>query len=154
MSRKSHACRPREVFLSHSSKDRRAASRLAAFLRAAGVRVWYSKVHIKVGQQWHDEIGSALDRCDWFLVLLSPAATEPIWVKHELVYALNDSRYREQIVPLNYKKCHYKNLSWTLGSFQSVDLTGTIKAGAEELLRRWGIESSRPVGREKPARKS
>ncbi len=116
------------------------ASRVAEFLRSRGVAVWYSKTHIKAGQQWHDEIGRALERCDWFLVLLSPAAVQSHWVKRELLYALNDARYEEHIVPLNYQKCDFAKLSWTLGSFQLGDFTGTMEAGALKLLERWGIK--------------
>ena len=48
--------RPKEIFLSHASADRRAANRLVARLRKAGFKVWYSKTHLKGAQQWHDEI--------------------------------------------------------------------------------------------------
>ncbi len=132
---------PREVFLSHASKDRRMATRIADFFRKKGIAVWYSKTHIKGGQQWHDEIGKALARCDWFLVLLTPAAVRSDWVQRELLFALNDSRYKEQIVPLNYQSCDFVKLSWTLGGFQFVDFTGTMEAGAKTLLDRWGIKA-------------
>jgi len=63
--------RPRETFLSHSSKDRRFAMRLATMLRDHGMPVWYAPTEIIGAQQWHDEIGSALARCDWFVLVLS-----------------------------------------------------------------------------------
>ena len=84
---------PREVFLSHSSKDRKVAQRLAAILRVHGVPVWYSATNLLGAQQWHDEIGAALERCDWILVLLSPQATQSEWVKRELCYALRTPHY-------------------------------------------------------------
>jgi len=55
---------PDEVFLSHSSEDRELASSLAKVIRAHGVPVWYSDTDIRGAQQWHDEIGDALQRCD------------------------------------------------------------------------------------------
>ena len=65
---------PREAFLSHCSADKAVADQLVEVLRRHGVPVWYSATNILGAQQWHDEIGRALQRCDWFLLLLSPRA--------------------------------------------------------------------------------
>src|SRR5713101_4793563 len=97
---------PREVFLSHSSSNRRFATKLAGDLRRHGVPVWFSQTSIIGAQQWHDEIGRALARCDWFVVILSPSSVKSAWVKRELVYALNDSRYEGHIVPILYRICN------------------------------------------------
>lgn len=56
---------PNEVFLSHSSLDRPFVTGLAELLRQHGVPVWYSQSNILGAQQWHDEIGAALKRCDF-----------------------------------------------------------------------------------------
>lgn len=80
---------PREVFLSHASSNRKVAEQIAAAIRSHGIRVWYSATNIIGAQQWHDEIGEALERCDWFVILLSPASVRSLWVKRELLYALN-----------------------------------------------------------------
>ena len=37
---------------------------------------------------------------DWFLLVLSPQSVRSAWVKHELVYALQASRYRGRIIPV------------------------------------------------------
>lgn len=55
---------PREVFLSHTTKDRPFATRVSEILAAHGVPVWYSTTEIVGAQQWQDEIGKALKRCD------------------------------------------------------------------------------------------
>lgn len=130
---------PSEVFLSHSDRNRDAATRLAAILARHGVPVWYSRKDVLGAQQWHDEIGRALERCDWFVVLLSPDAVESRWVKRELLFALQDDRYENRIVPILYQPCILARLSWTLSSFQMVDLTGDFHDGCRELLRTWGI---------------
>lgn len=77
---------PDEVFLSHASEDREFADSLAEVIRRHGVPVWYSQTNIIGAQQWHDEIGDALRRCDWFTVILSPQSVESRWVKWELLY--------------------------------------------------------------------
>ena len=129
---------PREAFLSHASADRSTASALADTLRAHGVPVWYSTTNIQGAQQWHDEIGRALRRCDWFLLLLSPAAVRSSWVKRELLFALNKSRYANRIVPLFARRCDPDTLSWTLDELQRIDFRRYVP-GCRELLRLWGV---------------
>src|SRR5882724_7663451 len=116
--------RPREVFLSHSSRDRKFATRIATFLRHHGIPVWYSQTHLRGAQQWHDEIGVALKRRDWFIVLVSRSSVSSRWVKHELVFALNSQRYENKVLPVKIGTCDPAQLSWTLQNFQIVDFTG------------------------------
>lgn len=137
---------PKEAFLSHSAKDRTFADRLLRVLRRHSVRVWYSPRNLVPAQKWHSEIGKALARCDWFIVLLSPNSVESEWVERELVYALNHRQYRGHIVPLLRKPCDYEKLSWTLGGFQFVDFTGDFEKGCQDLLRTWGLEY-KPLGK-------
>lgn len=75
---------PREVFLSHAAQDRKFATRLSKLLKHHRVAVWYSRKNLRGAQQWHDEIGKALERCDWFLLVLSPDSVKSMWVKREL----------------------------------------------------------------------
>ncbi len=130
---------PNELFLSHSDKDREFAGRLAEILDRHGVPYWYSRSNLRGGQQWHDEIGAALARCDWFLVVLSPASVQSKWVKRELVYALDDERYQEHIIPVLYQSCEHRQLSWTLSQDQFVDFTGSFEAGCRDLLASWAL---------------
>ncbi len=138
MTRKKSAF-PREVFLSHASQDRQFVKWLRDQLRQHGIRVWHSDTHIVGAQKWHDAIGKALKRCDWFLVVLSPASVRSIWVQRELFFALEQSRYNNRIVPAVYRACNVKKLSWTLSSMQSVAFTKSRVDGLAELLRIWGI---------------
>jgi hypothetical protein len=115
-------------------------------LEVQGIRYWYSKKHLRGAQQWHDEIGEALDRCDWFLVVLSPAAIRSEWVKREFVYALNERRFKGRILPVLLSPCKANRLSWTLGEFQSVDFTEDFDEGCRNLLKIWG-RNYQPPGR-------
>jgi len=130
---------PAEVFLSHSNRDRRFVTKLAEVLRSHGVPVWYSPTNIVGAQQWHDEIGKALRRCDWFVLVLSPHSVSSKWTKRELLYALNDARYEDRIVPLIYRACDESKLSWVLPTFQCIDFTVDYDAGCRNLLRTWGL---------------
>ncbi len=130
---------PREVFLSHSSKNHVFASWLKDELHRRGVRAWYSKARIVGAQQWHDEIGQALERCDWFLLILSPSSVQSKWVKRELLFALENDQFNKRIIPVIYRQCDSKLLSWTLSSMQSVDFTGGRADAMTALLRIWGL---------------
>jgi hypothetical protein len=130
---------PNELFLSHSSQDRPFADRLAAVLRKHGVPVWYSTERLLGAQQWHDEIGKALERCDWFIVVLSPASVESPWVKRELLYALREPKFEGHIIPILQRPCNEKGLSWVLPGFQRIDFTQAHESSFRNLLRIWGI---------------
>jgi hypothetical protein len=131
---------PGEIFLSHSNTDLRFLKKLHRALADHGLRAWYSKHKILGAQQWHDEIGQALERCDWFGLVLSPSACRSKWVKRELLYALQEDRYEGRIVPILHKPCDPRKLSWTLGSLQRVDdFTKSFEQGCKQLLRIWGI---------------
>jgi hypothetical protein len=142
------------VFLSHSSRDRRTATRIAALLRQHGISVWYSQTHLRGAQQWHDEIGVALERCDWFIVLVSKSAVASRWVKHELVFALNSQRYENKVLPVKIGTCDPAQLSWTLQNFQIVDFTGGFSKGAQALLRTWRLHFAKSSERTNAARTS
>lgn len=130
---------PSEIFFSHSTQDGEVAARVVSVLRRHGLPVWYSATQIRGAQQWHDEIGAALGRCDWFVLLLTPAAVESMWVKRELLFALNQERYENRIVPLLVRDCDVDRLSWVLPVFQTIDFRGDFNVACREMLRVWGI---------------
>ena len=130
---------PNEVFLSHSSQDRAFVQKLVRVLRRHRIPVWYSETDVVGAQQWHDEIGAALRRCDWLVLVLSPGAAESLWVKRELLYALQQDRFDGRIAPLLYKPCSYEGISWTLSQMQIINFTGDFDEGCRELLRIWAV---------------
>ncbi|MGH9929190.1 MAG: toll/interleukin-1 receptor domain-containing protein [Pyrinomonadaceae bacterium] len=130
---------PQELFLSHSSLDGPFASDLAAMMRRHGIRVWYSQTNILGAQQWQVEIGAALQRCDWFAVILSPQSAESMWVKREVSYALQQNRFDNRIVPIIYQASDFERLSWTLSTFQMVNFAGSFDDGCRDLVRIWGV---------------
>jgi hypothetical protein len=130
---------PKEVFLSHSSVNRAVATVVAQTLRDHGIPVWFSSTNIRTAQLWQDEIGRALQRCDWFLVLVSTAAIESTWVKRELAYALSHSQYNDHIIPVMIENCDYEKLSWTLGVFQMANLNTSSEIAYRQMLQAWGV---------------
>jgi hypothetical protein len=127
----------REVFLSHASRDHTKARQLREVLRAHGIPVWFSPHHIRGAQQWQDEIGAALARCDWFVVLLTPHSVKSMWVKRELGYVLSEEHYDRRIVPLLFETCDVRALSWALRQFQFIDFSQEYWPACAKLLRVW-----------------
>jgi len=130
--------RPDEAFLSHSSQDREMAERIAHALQEHGIPTFFAPSNLFGAQQWQDEILRALERCDWFLVLLSPDAVDSMWVRRETSMALSDRRFDKRIVPLLYRSCDLDTLRW-LRVYQFVDFQGDFHAGCRDLLRIWGV---------------
>ena len=108
-------------------------------LRRHGLPVWYSRTNIRGARQWHDEIGAALNRCGWFVLVLSPSAVESIWVKRELLFSLEQERFEGKIIPVLFQPCDYERLSWTLSAIQRIDFTQTFEQGCRDLLQVWGV---------------
>lgn len=130
--------RPSELFLSHASSDAHLATELARVLRNHAIPVWFSRSDIRGSQQWHDEIGEALERCDWFAAVLTPNAITSKWMKFELVHALNADHYAGRIIPLIYAPCAIERLSWVLPQLQAIDFQRDVEDGYRELLKVWG----------------
>lgn len=131
--------RPHEVFLSHSSHDHKFVTTLAEVLRRHMIPVWYSRTDIVGSQLWHDEIGAALNRCDWFVLVMSPHSVQSMWVKRELLFALQQNRFEDRIIPLLYQPCDFAQLSWVLPQFQIIDFTHSLDEGYRTLLQIWGL---------------
>ena len=134
---------PAEVFLSHSSEDADMARRVARTLVSHGVPIFLAPSHLIGAQQWQDEVLKALQRCDWFMVLLSPQAVDSVWVRREVAFAPYEKRYRERIIPLTYKPCDMTPVE-CLNLSQKVDFCGNFQSGCRDLLRSWGI-GLRPI---------
>lgn len=62
-----------------------------------------------------------------------------MWVKRELLFALQQNHFENRIVPLFKQLCDYEKLSWTLSIFQFVDFRGSFEEGCRALLKIWGL---------------
>lgn len=76
------------LFVSYAHKDSSAVYPELIRLRALGFRVWYDE-GIDPGNEWPDEIAHAIDRCDYFIVFISPRAVESKNVRNEINFAIN-----------------------------------------------------------------
>lgn len=143
------------IFVSHSAHDRERIEReLIGPLREHGLETWYSRQDIQAAAAWERSIREALDRCDWFLVALSPAALASEWVQTEVHWAVEHRWGR--VVPVLLEPCDPTQAHLKLGRIQHIDFTNDPSAGLERLLKVWGIttgnalvpaRSSTPVAR-------
>lgn len=114
------ARKPAEVFLSHAHEDIALTRRVAAELRRHKIRCWFSEHHIQGGQQWQEEIGAALRRCDFFIVLLTRASIRSKWVKHEVAWVIDNRRYNERVVSVLVERCNPSRLNFVLENLQMI----------------------------------
>ncbi len=131
--------RPSEVFVSHADADAPLASAVARTLSGHGVGVWYSRRSLRGGDAWQDEIGAALGRCDWFVVLLTPRSCVSEWVRREVKAALRQQQFNGRLVPYLAETCDVASLSWTLPDIQWIDGRDDFVEGVRGLLGVWGI---------------
>jgi len=76
------------TFISHSSKDKGFAEKLARDLRQSGLGVWLDKWEMKPGDSLTDKIQDAIGESAYLVVLLSQASAVSPWVSKELNAAL------------------------------------------------------------------
>lgn len=75
-----------DVFLSHSSRDKRFVGRLAKQLEAAGLDVWLDEAELRVGDNL-EEIEDYIRRAPCLVVVLSQASRASEWVLKEIRFA-------------------------------------------------------------------
>lgn len=74
-----------DVFISHASEDKDAfVQPLAETLRAFGVKVWYDKFSLRLGDSLSRSIDRGLAASSFGLVVLSPSFFAKNWPEHEL----------------------------------------------------------------------
>ena len=72
---------PPSVFLSHSSRDRFFARKLAEKFQALGISVWIDQAELKIGDSLIEKISSAIDKTDFVAAILSPNSIRSGWVQ-------------------------------------------------------------------------
>jgi tetratricopeptide (TPR) repeat protein len=90
-----------DVFLSHSSTDKKAVEAIARRLLAQGVRPFLDKWHLIPGRPWQEALEWALDRSTACAVFLGPSGISP-WQNEEMRAALEERACRRAsgVVPV------------------------------------------------------
>ena len=92
------------------------------------MNVWLDQTDIPVGKNWPKAIEDALEACNRFLVILSPASVQSQNVMSELDFAIDEHK---QIFPVLYLEC---KRPFRIRSSQYADFTTNYEHGLETLL--------------------
>jgi hypothetical protein len=127
-----------KVFLSYSSADRGFCRRLAHELERHGLVVWWDFDAMKVGESISESIRDAIEKCDWFAVILSPSALASHWVGKELSLALESETNRPgalHVLPVLHLDCRPPDC---LANRAHADFRHSYEDGLQILLKRIG----------------
>lgn len=88
------------IFISHSSRDKAAASQLATNLNFCSIDVWLDDWELEVGQSLTDEIAKAMDDSRFIAILITENYNKTIWTKTEYKKALAREQRENRTVML------------------------------------------------------
>ena len=97
----------KDIFLSHSSKDKTVVEQLAKDLRDAGARVWFDAWEIPLGGSITQSIQSGLTNSRFIGIWITENAIKSGWVEREWTSRLKDEIEKEHIIvlPLLAESC-------------------------------------------------
>ena len=75
------------IFISHSSANSAIALAIVEAIEAKGMACWYAPREVRFGEDWADELASALDHCASLVVLLSAESIKSPHVAKEVQQA-------------------------------------------------------------------
>ncbi len=102
-------------FISYASQDDAFVERLYADLQNSGVRCWYAPEDLEPGQVILDAVDRAIKVHDKLVLILSDAAVNSNWVKHEVETALRNEVQvgRDILFPIRLDDAVMEtNVSW------------------------------------------
>ena len=124
----------KSVFISYSSKDERYIKKMTQMLEKMGITYWIAPDMIPAGSNYAREIPSAIQNCDIFLLVLSKASQQSIWVEKEIDSA---SYYRKTIVPFQIDDSPMTDMfRFYLNNVQTIYCANRPKDAIEELKQR------------------
>jgi hypothetical protein len=81
-----------DVFISHSSADKRAADAACAVLEARGIKCWIAPRDLRPDSDWGESIITAIEQSRIMLLLLSTQANSSPQIRREVERAVNRSK--------------------------------------------------------------
>ena len=85
------------VFISYSSLDSQTVDRVIRLLEQMKISYWKAPEMIPAGSSYAREIPQAIRDCKIFLLIVSQASQDSVWVEKEIDTAIH---YRRTILPL------------------------------------------------------
>jgi hypothetical protein len=125
-----------DLFISYSGKDADFVEKLAKDLVTQGLKVWWDKWVMKVGDSLHKKIQDGISNSAWLGVVLSPNSVSSPWVEKELNSALMKELEQKDVfvLPILYKDCQIPLL---LKDKIYADFRSSYKLGLSALLDRF-----------------
>jgi two-component system, NarL family, response regulator LiaR len=118
------------VFISYARKDgKEFAERLYDDLKANEVEVWLDRHDIQGGKEWNRELENAIETAGSFIVILTPAAVESIYVENEIIAAIDRGI---AVIPLLALDC---KVPLALKRLQYIDFRRDYQAAFRELFQ-------------------
>jgi class 3 adenylate cyclase len=126
--------RPR-VFVSFSHGDRELVERrILTPFEKRGLDVFSFAKGIPPATDWHKLIEEELERCDWFVAVVSERSIESEWVRGEVASALGRHRLDGRIVPLIVGGADLSKLDLRLALLQGLALDASDAAAKLDSL--------------------
>lgn len=124
----------KSVFISYSSKDERYIKKMIQMLEKMGISYWIAPDMIPAGSNYAREIPKAIRDCEIFLLVLSQASQQSIWVEKEIDSAIY---YRKTIVPFQIDDSAMTDMfRFYLNNVQTIRCANRPKEAIEELKQR------------------
>lgn len=127
------------IFLSHTSIDKPFVEKLAGDLERLGVRVWYDKYEIKVGESILWKIDQGIRESEYLGLVISKEAWESEWVKTEIAAAWQKQVQQKGhfVLPIYYRECE---IPLFLSGIKYADFRNDYQAGLKDLAQVFGIK--------------
>lgn len=121
-----------DVFISHSSKDRKIANVICNTLEANNIKCWLAPRDIRPGSDWAETINSAIENSKIMVLVFSENANNSIQVAKELNLAINN---KLMVVPFKVDaSTPTGSMKYYLSDTQWLDaVNGDIKEEIERL---------------------
>lgn len=119
-----------QVFVSYAHRDSLWAKELSESLEAYGFRV-FSGAKLLPGDNWHLEIGKALEAAYAMVVLISPAAVRSPAMQQEIQYALGAERFQGRLIPIEVEPT--QDFPWVLRKLQWIKTQGGPAEAARQV---------------------
>lgn len=113
------------IFISYAHSDKAHLDRLVAWLHHSeidGGQIWYDQ-HIEGGNNWRDEISTALDEAFVLLVIVTSNSVKSLYCTYEWAYAMGQGI---PILPLAFDEVAIADVPSPLTSKQFTNCTATI----------------------------
>lgn len=128
------------VFISYSSIEYNIASNVRSILQQNGIECWMAPESIPAGSDYGEEIPTAIENCDAFVLILSENSQNSKWVPKEIDLAITNDKI---IIPLHIdNKQLTKSFNFRLTNTQRIEAYEQTSKAFNMLIARVSAISS------------